>query len=194
MPENAYQYCLSKNKFEVVGMEEVRMTLNWYLPDTYEMQAILAASHSGASYVDIDADAFYWSSQPSFDTELITFRNEDIENARAVSAQGISDLPRKNQNRIRCVYAKQGITLDEEAMEDRVPDGIGGNYNVVMRAWDNGSIGYFNYLLPAATKSESIMTIMSTILIRIMQAVFPVRSSNTSRLLTRTAILSKDLM
>lgn len=155
MPENAYQYCLSKNKFEVVGMEEVRMTLNWYLPDTYEMQAILAASQSGASYVDIDADAFYWSSQPSFDTELITFINEDIENARAVSAQGISDLPRKNQNRIRCVYAKQGITLDEEAMEDRVPDGIGGNYNVVMRAWDNGSIGYFNYLLPAATKSES---------------------------------------
>lgn len=155
MPENAYQYCLSKNKFEVVGMEEVRMTLNWYLPDTYEMQAILAASQSDASYVDIDADAFYWSSQPSFDTELVTFINEDIENARAVSAQGISDLPRKNQNRIRCVYAKQGITLDEEAMEDRVPDGIGGNYNVVMKAWDNGSFGYFNYLLPAATKKES---------------------------------------
>lgn len=155
MPENAYQYCLSKNKFEVVGMEEVRMTLNWYLPDTYEMQAILAASQSDASYVDIDADAFYWSSQPSFDTELVTFINEDIENARAVSAQGISDLPRKNQNRIRCVYAKQGITLDEEAMEDRVPDGIGGNYNVVMKAWDNGSVGYFNYLLPAATKKES---------------------------------------
>lgn len=155
MPENAYQYCLSKNKFEVVGLEEVRMTLNWYLPDTYEMQAILAASQSDASYVDIDADAFYWSSQPSFDTELVTFINEDIENARAVSAQGISDLPRKNQNRIRCVYAKQGITLDEEAMEDRVPDGIGGNYNVVMKAWDNGSFGYFNYLLPAATKKVS---------------------------------------
>ena len=155
MPENAYQYCLSKNKFEVVGMEEVRMTLNWYLPDTYEMQAILAASQSDASYVDIDADAFYWSSQPSFDTELVTFINEDIENARAVSAQGISDLPRKNQNRIRCVYAKQGITLDEEAMEDRVPDGIGGNYSVVMKAWDNGSVGYFNYLLPAATKKVS---------------------------------------
>ena len=155
MPENAYQYCLSKNKFEVVGMEEVRMTLNWYLPDTYEMQAILAASQSDASYVDIDADAFYWSSQPSFDTELVTFINEDIENARAVSAQGISDLPRKNQNRIRCVYAQQGIDLDEEEMEDRVPDGIGGNYNVVMKAWDNGSIGYFNYLLPAATKKES---------------------------------------
>ena len=155
MPENAYQYCLSKNKFEVVGMEEVRMTLNWYLPDTYEMQAILAASQSGASHADIDADAFYWSSQPSFDTELVTFINEDIENARAVSAQGISDLPRKNQNRIRCVYAQQGIDLDEEEMEDRVPDGIGGNYNVVMRAWDNGSVGYFNYLLPAATKKES---------------------------------------
>ena len=155
MPENAYQYCLSKNKFEVVGMEEVRMTLNWYLPDTYEMQAILAASQSDASYVDIDADAFYWSSQPSFDTELVTFINEDIENARAVSAQGISDLPRKNQNRIRCVYAQQGIDLDEEEMEDRVPDGIGGNYNVVMKAWDNGSVGYFNYLLPAATKKES---------------------------------------
>ena len=155
MPENAYQYCLSKNKFEVVGLEEVRMTLNWYLPDPYEMQAILAASQSGASHADIDADAFYWSSQPSFDTELITYINEDIENARAVSAQGISDLPRKNQNRIRCVYAQNGIDLDEEDMEDRVPDGIGGNYNVVMKAWDNGSIGYFNYLLPAATKKES---------------------------------------
>ena len=155
MPENAYQYCLSKNKFEVVGLEEVRMTLNWYLPDPYEMQAILAASQSGASHADIDADAFYWSSQPSFDTELITYINEDIENARAVSAQGISDLPRKNQNRIRCVYAQNGIDLDEEDMEDRVPDGIGGNYTVFMKAWNNGSYGYFNYMLPAATTSES---------------------------------------
>lgn len=159
MPENAYQYCLSKNKFEVVGLEEVRMTLNWYLPDPYEMQAILAASQSDASHVDIDADAFYWSSQPSFDTELVTFINEDIENARAVSAQGISDLPRKNQNRIRCVYATKGIELDEDEMEDRVPDGIGGNYTVFMKAWNNGSYGYFNYMLPAAeTKPTSETT------------------------------------
>lgn len=155
MPENAYQYCLSKNKFEADDVGSVTMTLNWYLPDPYEMQAILTASQSGNSPVDIDADAFYWSSQPSFDSEIITYINEDEENARAVSLQGITDIPRKNQNRIRCVYAKNGIKLDEDAMEDRVPDGIGGNYSVIMKAWNNGSYGYFNYLLPEAGQDES---------------------------------------
>lgn len=158
MPENAYQYCLSKNKFEADDLGSVTMTLNWYLPDPYEMQAILVASQSGNSPVDIDADAFYWSSQPSFDSELITYINyiyEDITNARAVSAQEITNHLRKNQNRIRCVYAKNGINLDEEDMEDRVPDGIGGNYSVMMKAWNNGSVGYFNYLLPEAKLDES---------------------------------------
>lgn len=155
MPENAYQYCLSKNKFEADDLGSVTMTLNWYLPDPYEMQAILVASQSGNSPVDIDADAFYWSSQPSFDSEIITYINEDEENARAVSVQGITDISRKNQNRIRCVYAKNGIELDEDAMEDRVPDGIGGNYSVIMKAWNNGSVGYFNYLLPEAKPDES---------------------------------------
>ena len=156
MPENAYQYCLSKNKFEVVDLEEVTMTINWYLPDAYEMQAILAANQSGNSFVDLDPDSFYWSSQPSYETEALVYINEDSEYARAVSAQGgIDDRPRNNQHRIRCVYNPNAKPISPEDMEDRVPDGIGGNYNVVMRAWDNGSIGYFNYLLPAATKKES---------------------------------------
>lgn len=155
MPENAYQYCLSKNKFEVVGLNEVKMTLNWYLPDPYEMQAILDASQSSNSPVDIDPDSYYWSSQPSFDTELYRYINEDIENARAVSSQGITDLKRESKNRIRCIYAKQGIPLDEEAMEERVPDGIGGNYNVVMKAWNKGSYGYFNFMLPDSRTETS---------------------------------------
>ncbi len=156
MPENAYQYCLSKNKFEVVDLEEVTMTINWYLPDAYEMQAILAANQSGNSFVDLDPDSFYWSSQPSYETEALVYINEDSENAIAVSAQeGPDDRPRNNQHRIRCVYNPNAKPISPEDMQDRVPDGIGGNYNVVMRAWDNGSIGYFNYLLPAATKKES---------------------------------------
>lgn len=150
MPENAYQYCLSKNKFEADDVGSVTMTLNWYLPDPYEMQTILTASQSGNSPVDIEDDAFYWSSQPSFDSEIIAYINEDEENARAVSLQGITDIPRKNQNRIRCVYAKNGINLGEDAMEDRVPDGIGGNYRIYMKAWYNGENAYFSGYLPKA--------------------------------------------
>lgn len=166
-PENAYQYCLSKNKFTTDGLGNVSMKINWYLPDVYEMQSILAASQSGNSTADFDSDAFYWSSQPSFERLLdmdilgyeLSLINEMPDKARAVSAQGISDLPRKNQNRIRCVYAKNGISLDEEDMEDRVPDGIDGNFSVYMKAWDNGSAGYFKYLLPAAeTKPTSSTT------------------------------------
>ena len=61
-PENAYQYCLSKNKFTTDGLGNVSMKINWYLPDVYEMQSILAASQSGNSTADFDSDAFYWSS------------------------------------------------------------------------------------------------------------------------------------
>ena len=163
VPENAYQYCLSKNKFEADDFGSVSMTINWYLPDPYEMQAILAAGLSGNSTADLDSDAYYWSSQPSFerllDMTILTYElsliNETTDNARAVSSQGIDDLSRKSQNRIRCVYARDGKYLDEDAMEDRVPDGIGGNYTIYMKAWNNSSYGYFNYMLPAATTSES---------------------------------------
>ena len=163
VPENAYQYCLSKNKFEADDFGSVSMTINWYLPDPYEMQAILAAGLSGNSTADLDSDAYYWSSQPSFerllDMTILTYElsliNETTDNARAVSSQGIADLSRKSQNRIRCVYARDGKYLDEDAMEDRVPDGIGGNYTIYMKAWNNSSYGYFNYMLPAATTSES---------------------------------------
>ena len=163
VPENAYQYCLSKNKFEADDFGSVSMTINWYLPDPYEMQAILAAGLSDNSTADLDSDAYYWSSQPSFerllDMTILTYElsliNETTDNARAVSSQGIADLSRKSQNRIRCVYARDGKYLDEDAMEDRVPDGIGGNYTIYMKAWNNSSYGYFNYMLPAATTSES---------------------------------------
>lgn len=155
IPENAYQYCLSKNKFEADELGNVSMTINWYLPDVYEMQAILNASQSGDTPVDLDSEAYYWSSQPSFSTAG-TYINESTNNARAASIQeGISDRPRENQHRIRCVYASNGIDLDEEDMEDRVPDGVGGNYVVYMKAWNNGSVGYFNYLLPPAEPGES---------------------------------------
>lgn len=155
IPENAYQYCLSKNKFEADELGNVSMTINWYLPDVHEMQAILDASKSGETPVDLDSEAYYWSSQPSFSTAG-TYINESTDNARAASMQeGITDRPRDNQHRIRCVYASSGIDLDEEDMEDRVPDGVGGNYVVYMKAWNNGSVGYFNYLLPPAEPGES---------------------------------------
>ena len=155
IPENAYQYCLSKNKFEVVDLEEVTMTINWYLPDAYEMQAILAANQSGNSFVDLDSDSFYWSSQPSYETEALVYINEDSEYAKAVSSRGIFDLLRKSQNRIRCVYNPNAKPLPPEEMEDRVPDGIGGNYSIYMKAWYNGSFGYFNYMLPKEAKSKT---------------------------------------
>lgn len=162
-PENAYQYCLSKNKFTTDGLGNVSMNINWYLPDVYEMQAILAASESSNSTADFDSDAFYWSSQPSFERLLdmdilgyeLSLINEMPDKARAVSAKKNDNFSRRNQNRIRCAYAKNGIPLDEEDMEDRVPDGIDGNYSVYMKAWHNGSYGYFNYMLPEATEKKS---------------------------------------
>lgn len=151
LPENAYQYCLSKNKFEVVGLEEVTMTLNWYLPDPYEMQAILDASQKDNNTADIDADAFYWSSQPAFNRESYlgsTFINENISNAIAVSAQQLADdFSRRSQNRIRCVYNRNAKPLTPQEMEDRVPDGIGGNYSIYMKAWNGTDEAHFHYML-----------------------------------------------
>ena len=166
IPENAYQYCLSKNKFKVEDGEDVTMTINWYLPDPYEMQAILAAGLSGNSTADLDSDAYYWSSQPSFDRLLditilnyeLSLINETTDNARAVSAQNINDikdLPRRSQNRIRCVYNPDAKPIDPENMEDRVPDGIGDNYEFFMKAWNGGDPAYFQYMMEYVNTTPS---------------------------------------
>lgn len=166
IPENAYQYCLSKNKFKVEDGEDVTMTINWYLPDPYEMQAILAAGLSGNSTADLDSDAYYWSSQPSFDRLLdmtilnyeLSLINETTDNARAVSAQNIDDikdLPRRSQNRIRCVYNPDAKPIDPENMEDRVPDGIGDNYEFFMKAWNGGDPAYFQYMMEYVNTAPS---------------------------------------
>ena len=166
IPENAYQYCLSKNKFKVEDGEDVTMTINWYLPDPYEMQAILAAGLSGNSTADLDSDAYYWSSQPSFDRLLdmtilnyeLSLINETTDNARAVSAQNIDDikdLPRWSQNRIRCVYNPDAKPIDPENMEDRVPDGIGDNYEFFMKAWNGGDPAYFQYMMEYVNTAPS---------------------------------------
>ena len=148
-PENAYQYCLSKNKFAVDEDGNVSMKIHWYLPDAYEMQSVLKANQSGGRVADFATDANYWSSQPSF----ITVQNpgllyigrdvidEDPTKAIAVTVSGKSDPLRKEKHRIRCLYSKDGLTAD---MEDRTPDGVGGNYSFTMKAYDGAAAGYFN--------------------------------------------------
>lgn len=148
-PENAYQYCLSKNKFAVDEDGNVSMKIHWYLPDAYEMQSVLKANQSGGGVADFATDANYWSSQPSF----ITVQNpgllyigrdvidEDPTKAIAVTVSGKSDPLRKEKHRIRCLYSKDGLTAN---MEDRTPDGVGGNYSFTMKAYDGAAAGYFN--------------------------------------------------
>ena len=139
VPTNAYEYCLAKNKFnEDPNGDEHTMMLHWYLPDVYELQSVLVAAQ-GAE--DFKADAFYWSSQPSYTTDLdfdllidIALINEDKDNARAVSASEVKDFPRSNQNRIRCFYSSKGIEVN---MTDRVPDGLGGLIKIPMRAYES---------------------------------------------------------
>ena len=147
MPESAYQYCLSKNKFTVDADENVSMEVHWYLPDVSEMQDILS-SGSNSLYSDV----YYWSSQPSFSEEkgtLSTYLNENKGSARAVSnlVEEPVDLPREHQHRIRCLYSPVGIKAD---MDGRTPDGIGGNHSFVMKAYldkNKSGNGYFNYLI-----------------------------------------------
>ncbi|MBQ7900009.1 MAG: DUF4906 domain-containing protein [Bacteroidales bacterium] len=154
IPENAYQYCLSKNKFREDPDGNHTLDIHWYLPDVYELQAVLAATQSAE---DFGTDSYYWSSQPSYTgrvTQNIGFIDEVISNARAVSATETRDVTRATQNRIRCFYSPQGITAD---MSDRTPDGIGGNFSFYMKAYrDKGKSAeaYFKYLLPPAVKTE----------------------------------------
>ena len=147
-PTSAYQYCLSKNKFkEDPNGEEHQMIIHWYLPDAYELQDVLNVGSSNSESDIFKIDAYYWSSQPSFDgisinlgTEL-SIKNEVPANARAVSKDGIVDIERNRQNRIRCFYDPTGILAD---MNERVPEGLGGLIKVPMRAFDeDNSRGYF---------------------------------------------------
>ncbi|MBO7203885.1 MAG: DUF4906 domain-containing protein, partial [Bacteroidales bacterium] len=153
IPDNAYQYCLSKNKFAVDEDDKVTMKVHWYLPDAYEMRAILQGSGNSS---DFDTEANYWSSQPSYTLPVIQnigFVGEVPESARAVSSSGeISDKPRKEKHRIRCIYSPTGVTAN---MDGRTPDGVGGNYSFIMKGYNGSAAGYFNYMLSEkTTKSD----------------------------------------
>lgn len=159
MPTSAYQYCLSKNKFTANDDGTVSMIVNWYLPDPYELQTILKKDKSYSAPTDIDPEAYYWSSQPSYERRMninildtqLSLINEVSTDARAVSQKSIDkieDLPRDVKNRIRCVYTTDGIPVKSEDMANRIPDGIGGNHTFYMKAWEtwNGNPGYFSEL------------------------------------------------
>lgn len=152
IPDNAYQYCLSKNKFAVDEDGNVTMKVHWYLPDAYEMRAILNGSGNSS---DFDTEANYWSSQPSYTLPVIQnigFVGEVPESARAVSSSGeISDKPRKEKHRIRCIYSPTGVTAN---MDGRTPDGVGGNYIFVMKG--SPVDGYFKYMLPQSKDTTII--------------------------------------
>ena len=156
IPDNAYQYCLSKNKFAVDEDGNVTMKVHWYLPDVYEMRAILNGSGNSS---DFDTEANYWSSQPSYTLPVIQnigFVGEVKESARAVSSSGgISDKPRKEKHRIRCIYSPTGVTAN---MDGRTPDGVGGNYSFIMKGYNGSAAGYFNYMLSEKTTKRDEST------------------------------------
>lgn len=150
VPRNAYQYCLSKNKFEVTASGDVNMKIHWYLPDAYQLQDILANPTDGLS-----SEAYYWSSQPSFTGReyniltKISFKAEDAVNARAVKSKvGETNLDRSQRHRIRCLYSRDGVVAQD--MNKRIPDGIGVNFTFDMKAYldpQKSGPGYFNNLV-----------------------------------------------
>ena len=167
MPTSAYQYCLSKNKFAADDEGNVQMTVNWYLPDVYELQAILTKIKEEAVPGDFVTDAFYWSSQPSRNSTMLSdlpligqyldnidFAAEDNANARAVSLSKdgtvtVQNTSRTTPNRIRCLYSPTGKPTD---MDGRTPEGIGGKVTFVMKALNGNQEGHFNDLLSRTTE------------------------------------------
>lgn len=163
-PSNAYQYCLSKNKFKEDALGNHTLDIHWYMPDVHELESVLKANSSAA---DFKTDAYYWSSQPSFTDQLnsdvldylagvfggeVAIIDENVEYARAASSTSTkgADVLRTANNRIRCFYSAEGIKNVD--MSERVPDGLGGNFTFWMKAWTEGrknTAGFFNYLLPA---------------------------------------------
>lgn len=148
IPDNAYQYCLSKNKF---NEENNTLDIHWYLPDVYELQTVFQTDASSAYF---ESGKYYWSSQPSF-TEGQP-KDEDPSKARAAvfhksdaqTSVSIENLERNNQNRIRCFYSKEGIRAN---MINRVPDGLGGNFSFLMK----GKNGYFNFIVDKVKEEDA---------------------------------------
>lgn len=141
MPESAYQYCLSKNKFdEGTGGQDNKMLVRWYVPDVYELSDIFLSEESPLS-----KESYYWSSQSPYKTGQSSFFSADIasevvEQARLVSKNGgIGSKSRSEKHRIRCLYNRNGEIAN---MEDRTPEGIGGLIKIPMTVKDNG---YFNH-------------------------------------------------
>ena len=162
MPNNAYQYCLSKNKFKEDADGKHTMEIHWYLPDVHELQDIFNAAKTNNTSADLNTSSSYWSSQPSFTSVMpdaldgINLIFENSASTRAVSVNGISDASRSLQNRIRCAYSAKAIHAD---MSNRVPDGMGGNFSFWMKAWaDWGSRtpGYFASY-PVAKTGEPVI-------------------------------------
>ena len=141
MPESAYQYCLSKNKFkEGTDGQDNEMLIRWYVPDVYELSEIFLSEESPLSN-----ESYYWSSQAPYVTGQSSFFSADIasevvDQARLVSKEdGIGSKPRTEKHRIRCLYNRNGETAN---MENRTPEGIGGLMKIPMTVKDNG---YFDY-------------------------------------------------
>lgn len=141
MPESAYQYCLSKNKFkEGANGQDNEMLIRWYVPDVYELSEIFLSEESPLSN-----KSYYWSSQSPYVTGQSSFFSADIasevvDQARLVSKNGgIGSKPRTEKHRIRCLYNRNGETAN---MENRTPEGIGGLIKIPMTVKDNG---YFDY-------------------------------------------------
>ena len=166
IPDNAYQYCLSKNKFTEDTEGNHTLDIHWYLPDIYELKTVLGNVRASADFKD---GVYYWSSQPSFTNASdiseyilgafgtdLSIKEEVPTKARALYSQfgdsnsNPSDIERNNKNRIRCFYSAEGIKNVD--MSERVPDGLGGNFTFWMKGWTDGSkstAGFFNYLLPS---------------------------------------------
>ena len=137
MPEDAYQYCLSKNKFiEAPDGISHKMKVSWYVPDVYELSDIFDAPNSPLSN-----DCFYWSSQVPYDitqSNLLsaTIASERVTEARVVSSEGgMGTKPRPEKHRIRCLYSLNGQEAD---MTNRTPEGIGGLIKIPMTVAGEG--------------------------------------------------------
>lgn len=164
IPDNAYQYCLSKNKFKEDPSGNHTLDIHWYLPDIYELKTVLGNVQASADFKD---GVYYWSSQPSFTNASdiseyilgafgtdLSIKEEVPTKARALYSQfgdsnsNPSDIERNNKNRIRCFYSAEGIKNVD--MSERVPNGLGGNHVFYMRVWENinkASEGYFSFFL-----------------------------------------------
>ena len=172
VPQSAYEYCLSKNKFHEDADGNHSMIVRWYLPDVYELNSLFLDSNTSA---DMAKDANYWSSQPSSTDyglasiggeigealKAYSIKNEVTDKARAVSKSGAIDITRETVNRIRCFYNTNGESMD---MSERVPSGLGGLIKVPMKAYvsyssaTNNVPGFFSAWLTNIKEQDASTT------------------------------------